>query len=115
MRVFQRLGFRYRRGWSHQVSPDPWAPEKLAWMAAVQERARQSPERMVMLWLDELSFYRLPTPSYSWYRGEGPAPKVRLTTGSNTLARLVGVVNARTGQCDYGLRSKIGELELRRF
>ena len=114
-RVLQRLGFRYRRGWSHQVSPDPWAQEKLAWIAAVQARAQQSPEQIVVLWLDELTFYRLPTPSSSWYGGEGRAQKVRLTRGSNTVARIVGVVNALTGQVDYWLRSKIGEHELRRF
>src|SRR6266508_4529114 len=60
-RVLRRLGFRYRRGWSHQISPDAWAQEKLKWIAAVQERARQHPQQVVVLWLDELTFYRLPS------------------------------------------------------
>lgn len=114
-RVLRRLGFRYRRGWTHQVSPDEWAQTKLEWIAAVQTRARQSPEQIVVLWLDELTFYRLPTPTYTWYAGAGRAQKARLTGGHNTVARIVGVVNAFTGQFDYWLRSKIGESELRRF
>jgi DDE superfamily endonuclease len=114
-RVLHRLGFRYRRGWSHQVSPDPWAQEKLQWIAAVQARACQSPQDMVVLWLDELTFYRLPTPSYSWYAGDRRAQKAHLTGGHNTVARIVGVVNALSGQFDYWLRSKVGEPELRRF
>jgi hypothetical protein len=114
-RVLRRLGFRYRRGWSHQVSPDEWAQAKLQWIAAVQTRARQSPEQIVVLWLDELTFYRLPTPSYTWCAGDGRAQKAHLTGGHNTVARIVGVVNALTGQFDYWLRSKIGEPELRRF
>jgi hypothetical protein len=38
-----------------------------------------------------------------------------LTAGHNTVARVVAAVNAHTGQCDYWLRSKIGEGELCRF
>jgi transposase len=47
-RVLQKLGFRYRRGWSHQVSPDPWA--------ALQHRAQPPSDQIVVLWLDELTF-----------------------------------------------------------
>jgi DDE superfamily endonuclease len=65
--------------------------------------------------LDELTFYRLPSTSRSWCPRPGRAQKARLTAGHNTVARVVAAVNAHTGQCDYWLRSKIGEGELCRF
>lgn len=114
-RVLQRLGIRYRRGWSHQVSPDPWAQAKLQWIEAVLRRAQHAPEQVVVLWLDELTFYRLPSASSTWYPGHGRPQKARLTAGHNTVGRIVAAVNARTGQLDYWLRSKIGEGELCRF
>lgn len=114
-RMLRKLGFGYRRSWSHQISPDPWAAAKLEWIEAVQARARQQPDNIVVLWLDELTFYRLPSTSRSWYPLAGRAQKARLTAGHNTIARVVGALNAHTGQCDYWLRSKIGEGELGRF
>lgn len=114
-RMLHKLGFGYRRSWSHQISPDPWAAAKLEWIAAVEARAQQQPDRFVVLWLDELTFYRLPSTSRSWCKRSGRAQKARLTAGHNTVARVVGALNASTGQCDYWLRSKIGEGELCRF
>lgn len=114
-RVLRKLGFGYRRSWSHQFSPDPWATAKLEWIAAVAARAQQHPDQIVLLWLDELTFYRLPSTSRTWCPSTGRAQKARLTAGHNTVARVVGAVNAHTGQCDYWLRSKIGEGELCRF
>lgn len=114
-RVFQRLGLRYRRGWGHLVSPDPWAETKLAWIAALQQRAQQHPDQVVVLWLDELTFYRLPTVAACWGKREGRATKARWTAGNNTKARLVGALNARTGQVETRLRSQIGAVQLRQF
>jgi hypothetical protein len=114
-RLLRKLGFGYRRSWSHQFSPDPWATAKLEWIAAVEERVQQHPEQTVLLWLDELTFYRLPSTSRTWCSSSGRARKARLTPGHNTVARVVGAVNAHTGQCDFWLRSKIGEPELCRF
>jgi len=114
-RIFQRLGFRYRWGWEHQISPDPWVDEKLAWMAAVQQRVQADPQQRVMVWLDELTFYRLPTPAPTWFHSQGRAQKAHLTKGANTVARIAGALNPLNGQCHYLLRSKVGVKELSQF
>jgi transposase len=114
-RILRRLGFRYRQGWEHRISPDPWATEKLAWIDLIQQRAKANPEQIVILWLDELTFYRLPTPAPTWCPKHGRAQKARLTQGANTVARIVGALNPLTGQCHYLLRSKVGVQALKLF
>lgn len=114
-RILQRLGFRYRQGWSHWVSPDPYLTEKLAWLELIQTRVADHPEEIVLLWLDELTFYRLPSPAPTWCPIDGRAQKAQLTRGANTAARVVSVLNAITGQCNYRLRSQIGSAQLQAF
>jgi DDE superfamily endonuclease len=113
--VLRRLDIRYRRGWAYQVSPDPLATIKLEWIAAIQARATQHPAEVVVLWMDELTIYRLPSAASVWTDGAGRGPKMKLVTGSNTDARIVGALNARTGQLHYLLRSQAGVHELPLF
>ena len=56
-RVMQRLALRFRQGWAYAVSPDPLADEKLAWIDAIKQHADAHPDRVVVLWLDELTVY----------------------------------------------------------
>lgn len=114
-RVFRRLGIRYRRGWAHLVSPDPLAQVKLEWLAAVQERVRTHPEQAVLLWLDELTFYRLPSVARTGDDGNRRALKAKMRPGNNTCARVVGALNAHTGQVEVRLRSEIGVRQLQQF
>jgi hypothetical protein len=113
--ALRRLGIRYRQGWAYLVSPDPWAADKLAWIAALQQRALAQPERVVLLWLDELTFYRLPSLAATWCDGQGRPAKAQMRGGNNTCARVVAALNAGTGNIAYLLRSHIGVHELCRF
>jgi hypothetical protein len=115
-RVLRRLGIRYRRGWEHLVSPDPWASEKLAWIAAVIARGRLHPGRVVVLWLDELTFYRLPSVAALWSDGQSRhGPKARHSSGANTKGRVGAAMNPYTGQVCSLLRSKCGVTQLKQL
>lgn len=114
--VFQRLDIRYRQGWSFLVSPDPLTEVKLAYLEAARARAQADPERVRLLYLDELTFYRLPTPAPCWAdacltRG----PKAQLAAGSNTKARIGATLDHVSGQVCYLLRSKFGVSQLCMF
>jgi len=113
--VLARLGIRYRRGWAYLVSPDPLAQDKLRWIAAIQQRQQAHPTAVVVLWLDELTVYRLPSAAPVWADQQGRGPNMKLVAGSNTAARLVGALNAYAGQLQYRLRSPVGVHELQRF
>src|SRR5262249_4113245 len=72
--VLERLGIRYRRGWEYLVSPDPLAIDKLRLIEAVQQRQQDNPTRVVCLWLDELTIYRLPSAASAWADSQGRGP-----------------------------------------
>jgi hypothetical protein len=112
-KVLQRLGIRYRRGWEYIISPDPLRDLKLAVIEAVEERALVQPQTVVVLWLDEFTFYRLPDPAPVWSDGRAPrGPKARKTRGANTKGRIGAVLNGATGQVTYLLRSTCGVRQL---
>jgi hypothetical protein len=112
-KVLQRLGIRYRQGWEHMVSPDPLLTVKLAYIQAVLARAQAHPATVVVLWLDEFTFYRQPDPAPAWSDGGAPhGPKTRKTRGANTKGRVGAVLNHQTGQLLYLLRSVCGIKQL---
>lgn len=113
--VLQRLGIRYRRGWEYLVSPDPLAAQKLHLIEALQHRQQANPTAIVILWMDELTIYRLPSAAKIWSAAQGRGPKMKLVSGSNTDARIVGALNPISGQLHYLLRSQAGVHELQLF
>jgi DDE superfamily endonuclease len=110
--VLARFDIRYRRGWEYLVSPDPLALDKLRWIEAIHQRQQEHPDQVVVCWLDELTFYRLPSAAKVWAPAQGRGPKMKMVSASNTTARLIGALNARTGQLHYLRRSQAGVHEL---
>jgi hypothetical protein len=109
--VLARLGIRYRRGWEYLVSPDPLA----RLIEAIQQRQRDKPATVVILWMDELTIYRLPSAANVWTDAHRRGPKMKMVSGSNTDARIVGALNPCTGQRHYLRRSQAGVHELQLF
>ena len=115
-KVLHRLGVRYRQGWEHLVSPDPLLNLKLAYIEAVLARAQANPATIVVLWLDEFTFFRQPDPAPAWSDGHAQrGPKTRKTRGANTTGRVGAVLNHHTGQVLYLLRSVCGVQQLIRL
>lgn len=112
-KVLKRLDIRFRQGWEYLVSPDPLAEVKLAYIDAVLTRGRLYPGQVQVLWLDEFTFYRLPTTAPMWSDGlTSRGPKAELSPGPNTKGRIGALMNHFTGQVHYLLRSKCGVDEL---
>ena len=86
----QRLGISYRHGWEHIVSPDAQRALKLSVIEHVLELARTQPAEVVVLWLDELTVYRLPSTAQTWGATGGRPTKARLTSGENNALRIGG-------------------------
>ena len=66
-------------------------------MAKALEEARQAPERVVLLFQDESSFYRQPTQAWLWAYFGRQQPLLSYSHRSNTRLRVVGYLNAATG------------------
>lgn len=114
-RVLESLDIRFRRAWEYMTSPDPEAEVKLAQIEQAKQAAQAHHERIVALWLDELTLYRLPSVSDVWCDAQGRAQKAHWTSGNNTKLRVVGALNHITGQISVRQRSTIGKIQLGHF
>ncbi len=59
--------------------------------------ARQQPGRYVTLFADEASFYRQPTQGWLWHQMGRRQPKLQYSHRSNTVMRVIGYMNSRSG------------------
>lgn len=102
-----KISLKHARQYVH--SPDLQYLEKLAEIVRVLELVVHSEGKIVLLFADELTFYRQPTLSFAYcQKGKKESPKGVLSHRRNTPARIGGVVNVLTGQVTYRLASKFG-------
>ena len=112
-RVLDRLKIGYKLSRDHTHSPDPHYWEKLREVQDRLEAAANSQGRVVLLFGDQLTFYRQPTQAKAWEAvGAEHQPLARRSLRSDTKARIGAVVNALTGQVTYLLASRCGVAEL---
>ncbi len=103
--VLKRLKIRRKRGRAHLHSPDPDYVGKLRHVWLWIREVKADPEKQVLLFSDEFTFYRQPTLSYDYER-VGPAqPLAELGYRSNLSWRIAGALNAWTGQITYANHS----------
>lgn len=114
-RLLARLAISYKRGRDYVHSPDVHYQEKLDLIAECLQRTRRDPEHHVLLYEDELTYYRQPTLG-SAYECQGHAqPLARRSHQRNSWFRVIAGLNALTGQVTYRQHSKIDVSTLGRF
>jgi hypothetical protein len=99
--VWQRLSrfdLAYQRGRRYVHSPDPDYPVKAARLRSVWQQVQANPTRLVLLYEDELTYYRCPTVAQDYALRGSDGPQARQGTGYNTSRRIAGCLDARTGQ-----------------
>ncbi len=100
-RVLQRCRVRLRSAQLHMYSPDPEYRSKEATVLRCLQDAAQQPTKYTLVFLDEMGYYRWPAPAKDWGPAAPlPAPQAE-SAGTNTQWRIVGALNALTGQVDY--------------
>lgn len=113
-RVLDALAIHDLRGRDHIRSPDPQYQAKCAAVADCREQARRSAGCIVLLYQDEVTFYRQPTLART-YAAIGDQPRAERSYRKNTPTRVAGAMNALTGQTCYRRRSSLGVAELVAF
>ncbi len=103
--VLQRLKIRRKRGRAHLHSPDPEYTEKLRPIWLWIREVRADPDKQVLLFSDEFTFYRQPTLSYDYERIGPSQPLAELGHRSNLSWRIAAALNAWTGQITYAAHS----------
>lgn len=100
-KLLRGAGIRLRRGRVQAYSPDPDYQLKVEQLCAVLRQSFQEPQQQVVLFVDQMGYGRWPEASTDWMP-QAPAPvRVAERFASNERKwRLMGALNAQTGQID---------------
>jgi transposase len=100
-RVLQRCRVRLRSAQLRMYSPDPDYSSKEATLLRCLRDVAHHPTKHALVFLDEMGYYRWPAPATDWGpAAPDPAPCGQ-PAGTNTQWRIVGALNALTGQVNY--------------
>jgi transposase len=115
-RALRRLGLGLRTAQVQQYSPDPDYLAKEARLLACLREAGAAPDDVVALFVDEMGYARWPEPAADWGPA-APAPRpVAARAGSKQrLWRVIGALNAVTGQVDFADHYIIGREKVSAF
>src|SRR5690348_9973293 len=102
-RLLQRLHLQRRSLRDQLYSPDPDYAAKVAHLEYCLREAVRWPAEVVLLFLDEMGYYRWPARACDWMlAGPGVAASPLHKAGpTNRQQRLIGALNALTGQVEY--------------
>lgn len=114
-RLLKRLGISLKRGRDYVHSPDRHYLEKLSLIELSRLRAYYAPERFVLVYVDQFTYYRQPTISYDYVARGAEQPLARRSYHSNTHYRTMGAVNFLTGQLTYRQRSRFTRFAISDF
>lgn len=97
--ALRRLGVKRKQGRLSVHSPDPQYIIKMQWIERACDMARSKPSGVVVLYADELSFYRRPQLSGGGvYHPTGEEPTFPVAAGYNTRHRLGAAMDMLTGR-----------------
>jgi len=114
-RVLQRLGVRYKRARAYVHSPDRDYAAKRSLIELARLRAQYAPTQYRLLYLDEMSYYRQPTLARDYAAVGHHQPLAQHSYCSNTRQRVLGALDAETGQVHYCQASRISLAVLNAF
>jgi hypothetical protein len=113
--LLKRLHISYKRGRDYVHSPDRHYLEKLSLIELCRMRAFYEPERFVFLYLDELTYYRQPSLAQAYEAYGASQALARHSHHTNTLFRVISVLNSQTGQVTYRQRSRMNRFAIAHF
>jgi len=100
--LLRRYRLRLRSAQVQLWSPDPDYASKTAHLLACLRRAAQQPKTHVLVFLDEMGYYRWPDPAPMWVPAAPAAMPVAQRAGANNQQwRIIGALNAVTGRVHY--------------
>jgi transposase len=113
--TLQRCGVVYKRGREYLHSPDPDYALKMSLIEAAKQQVSAAPERVVLLYQDELTYYRRPTLARAYAARGSKEPKAGLGYRRNHKRRIAGSLNGRTGQFHPQHSAQCGVSQLKSY
>ncbi len=116
-RLLQRLHVQRRPLRDHLYSPDPDYCAKVAHLERCLRAAVRWPQEVVLLFLDEMGYYRWPAVAPDWQTVTpgATARQVHKAGPTNRQQRVIGALNALTGQVDYLDNYLVGRAQVSAF
>ena len=105
-RLLQRFHLTYKRGVGHLFSPDADYLPQLADIQAILAQSQKDPERIVVVFVDEIGIYRQPSLAQAYAVCGKQQPQAELGLSTNGCVRVAGSLHAFTGQVTYQMKSK---------
>jgi DDE superfamily endonuclease len=100
-RLLKGLDFGWRGAVPAHFSPDPAYADKQEHLLSCLRAAARQPGEVVLVFIDEMGFSRWPQGGYTWM-SLGPRSKMVLPCAANNRQwRLIGSLNAVSGQVTY--------------
>jgi transposase len=102
-RWLRRLGLKLRSSRVQQWSPDPRYEAKVVRLLDCLKAVAQSPQEKALVFLDEMGLHRWPEPGRDWSLRPPLERRAssKAETPNNSQWRIIGALNAQTGQVDY--------------
>jgi transposase len=115
LRVLAKYKLSRKRGRDHLHSPDPRYQEKVDYLAAIKARVAAAAGTAVLLYADEVTYYRQPSLGYSYAEAGTAEPRAERSLRSNSTTRVIGALDAATGRVVSLQQGKIGVPAIIRF
>jgi len=115
-RLLDRVHLHWRPQRDQLYSPDPDYAAKVAHLERCLREAMRRPEEVVVVFLDEMGYYRWPVAARDWMPAAlSTAAPVHKAGPTNRQQRVIGSLNARTGQVDYLDNYLVGRAQVNAF
>jgi transposase len=96
--ILDRWEIAYKRGRRYVHSPDPLYGLKAARLRSIAAQVRAEPKRLVLLYQDELTYYRCPSVAGTYAQRGADEPRAAQGSGYNSSRRIAGCLDALTGR-----------------
>ena len=114
-RLLQRLGVGWKHGYINYWSPDPLYLSKRRTIERCLKQAAATPNDVVAIFVDEMSYHRWPTPAADWWPDVAGYPRAEHGDCNNQHWRVIGGLNAYTGQVTFLQNYVIGRRQVVAF
>jgi hypothetical protein len=114
-RLLRRLRIRLRRGRPRQFSPDPAYLAKERGLLDVLRQVATSDGRLVVVFLDECTYYHWPLPAPDWAPLGAPPPLAERAAPGERRGRVVAALDGHSGRVRYQQANTIGRVPFGAF
>jgi transposase len=114
-KLLHRLNITYKRGRDYVHSPDPFYDLKLAYIQRAQSMVKAEPQHYLLLYQDELTYYRSPTMAKAYAMVGNKHPLAYMGYSANRKRGITACLNPQTGELFAQQRSRFTVQTLLKF